>query len=149
MNEPAPVEVIVIPTSYRDDDGITAVVPAPYRARCNTLEDYQHLVDGHIEHVGPIWRGYFGMFINEEGKIYELTLNPIATALAKDWLPEWDAIFGPAVLIGPGVGPGGETLPVDEAAVKLLEHALGLSFEYKEDPAERETSRPTVNPDGG
>lgn len=72
-----------------------------------TLESYQGLVGGLIEAIGGQtdyrghpWHGY----VNEEGKLQDLPVNPRATLLMRQLsgIFPWDYISGQLVLVGEG-----------------------------------------------
>ena len=59
----------------------------------NTLEALQAVVDGHIETIGIV-PGEAVMIVNEEGRLRDMTPNPIASAFAGI------DIVGPALIVG-------------------------------------------------
>jgi hypothetical protein len=67
------------------------------------LTAYRRLVGGHLE-VIHLERPPASLYLNEEGKVLELPLNPRATALL--WMHNasfrgWDLIVGNAFILGP------------------------------------------------
>ena len=59
----------------------------------NTLEALQAAVDGYIETIGIV-PGEAVMIVNEEGRLRDMTPNPIASAFAGI------DIVGPALIVG-------------------------------------------------
>lgn len=65
------------------------------------LEAFQQIVGGYIEPVGLYHMGA-GAYINEEGKIYGLPYNEVASLLCHEQnaIFEFDDIAGPMVVFG-------------------------------------------------
>jgi hypothetical protein len=93
----------------------------------DTLETWQHIVDGHIEHI-EIDPDYTrdGFFLNEEGKYRNLDVNGVATFLARGVLQLGDYINGTVALIGPADEEGRNTAPDLEHWVTVLDHVWAI-----------------------
>ena len=66
------------------------------------LQGFQRLVGGWVENITLLLDGT-SMFINEEGKLNGLPLNPVATAMVEKFIPGFikqDVIVGTAVILG-------------------------------------------------
>lgn len=97
---PTPILMFVHPTT-----------PDPYflHTICD-LKTLQRLVGGLIELVG--FPSGCGCYINEEGKLLNLPVNRIATAIVDTLYPgfaSYDYIVGPAVFVGPIDSEGYDT----------------------------------------
>ena len=72
----------------------------------NSLGSFQAVVGGYIE-------GVFGnvgtMYVNEEGLLRNLPLNPLATVFAQRILGAGVVLHGTALIVGPGDGEGNDT----------------------------------------
>jgi hypothetical protein len=72
----------------------------------NGLGPYQAVVGGYIE-------GVFGnvatIYVNEEGLLLRLPLNPVATYFAQFILGRNVVLHGTALIVGPGDGEGDDT----------------------------------------
>ena len=81
----------------------------------DTLEVYQNLVGGWIEvvHAAGLQHYHSVMVVNEEGMLFDLPVNPLASVLYGDY------IAGDAVVVGT-IGPDFTDIP-DELAEKLLD----------------------------
>jgi len=79
------------------------------------LESLQKAVGGYIEAISC---DNLSFFLNEEGKLNNLPMNPLATLLVKHRIGQHDYIAGDVVVLG-DVDEDGET--------------LGLSFEEMSD----------------
>ena len=75
------------------------------------LKSLQNAVGGYIEAISC---DNLSFFLNEEGKLNNLPMNPLATLLVKHRIGQYDYIAGDVVVLG-DVDEDGET--------------LGLSFE--------------------
>lgn len=84
------------------------------------IEDYQQVVGGWIEGVGL---GLGTMYVNEEGKLKNLPLNPVATKLARasSSIFAADYIAGDVVLVGPADPEGEDTNVRDELLALAVE----------------------------
>lgn len=88
--------------------------------------DYDTLsttVEGMIECV-RLTQG-LNMWVNEEGKLIPLPINPIATLLWEKFYGKTDLISGPAILTA-GADDEGETLGFDQDDADSLTAVLGL-----------------------
>ena len=94
-------------------------------------------VGGYIECVGL--RGDLDMWVNEEGKLQGLPLNPIGTRIWSVFYGPTDTIVGDVIFTG-GVDENGETLGLTdetlhklqwfyETAIEMLQHHLRDLFE--------------------
>ena len=91
-------------------------------ARCTAdeLADMQRIVGGYVEAVDvSIADQRCTIWLNEEGKLSGLPLNPSATKLAEGRLSPDDYIVGDVLITG-GTGPEGETLPIPAEARDAL-----------------------------
>lgn len=82
------------------------------------LEDLQRLVGGYFQ-VVPLPVEGLNAFVNEEGKIYGLPINPRATLATRGTLMRGDYIAGTMVVLGP-VDEDGEHQSADPDAVARL-----------------------------
>ena len=83
----------------KPDGTVTTVYPRDGKEF--SLEELQGLVAGYIEHV--LTRTGKHMFINEEGRLQNLQLNPIATFLYRCYSPATgNAIVGNALVCEEG-----------------------------------------------
>lgn len=87
-----------------------------------TLPWLQGLVGGLIESV-PTFVAGTDAWVNEEGKLCELDLNPIATILTRDQLFDGDYVAGPFVLTG-GADDEGNTLGMTDYQIARAEAQL-------------------------
>jgi len=88
----------------------------------STLAHLQKAVGGHVDVVAL--SPWLDMWVNDEGILLGLPVNPVATRVAATYGPRIP-YFGPVVLTG-GPDPEGATLPLtDEHAAHLV--ALGLA----------------------
>lgn len=82
----------------------------------STLKQMQEAVGGWIEHVQYRRDGMVDIWINEEGKLRGLDINPIATALS--------SVFGYDVLVGDALitrtDENGDTVPLTPADIERL-----------------------------
>lgn len=111
------ITAIVIPVD--SDQPIRVQQLEPY-----DLDAYQQIIGGNLQIIG-LDRPPAAMYLNEEGKFYQLRVNHRATALA--WLhnPDFrgsDVIVGPTLVVGPADRHGNDT-SVPEELVGLLTNA--------------------------
>lgn len=87
------------------------------------LELFQGIVGGLIE---PLSTKEFTMYINEEGKIYNLPLNEIATmiALKHKLISHQDAIVGNVFFVGPVNAYGYDTSLKESTLNRLIEEGM-------------------------
>lgn len=108
---PKPITGIII-----EPDGSTHAFQASSLRRLKAL---QSAVGGYIQVIAST-KG--DMYINEEGKLQDLAVNPRATNLLKRW--GWkmspDCIVGPAVVLGP-CDEDGEPTSIPDAVVLEIE----------------------------
>lgn len=81
------------------------------------LAAFQELVGGYIE---AIYSDSFTAFINEEGRLYNLPPNGLASVLAFRF--GWqraaaDPLLGPVVFVGAGATAQGDVLPVSDELI--------------------------------
>jgi hypothetical protein len=77
-------------------------------------------VGGYIEALGIVVAGKrVTLYLNEEGKLDNLPLNPIATSLTRGVVAEWDLIVGDVVVTGPPDGEGNDTGLAPEVVTAL------------------------------
>jgi Domain of unknown function (DUF3846) len=98
--------------------------PAQTREIEPTLDILQGLVGGNIQVIsGQDWSAY----LNEEGKVDGLPVNPLATLLASGlgwtWLPG-DILVGPVVFCGP-VDDDGAVTSVTARVLELARKETG------------------------
>lgn len=91
-----------------------------------TLEDLQKAVGGYIEAI-PLGSDS-SAYINEEGKLRRLPLNPVATAIAhrKNSLRLNDFIVGPMVILGVPDEDGNDTDIPKSMICELMETEISL-----------------------
>ncbi len=87
-----------------------------------TLSALQGAVGGSVELVSLLPE--LDMWVDEEGILKGLPINPFASAIAHALGARQACYFGPAVFTG-GVDDGGHTLPLTEAQLKTLTECAG------------------------
>jgi hypothetical protein len=105
----------------------TLIIPAALDAEMRVEDaqiDLQYLqaqVGGYIQHVNLEPEIGIGMYMNEEGKLDKLAVNPRATLLASmfEAIRQGDYIVGDVVLVGEADSEGNETGLTDDALAVL------------------------------
>ncbi len=98
----------------RDDDGETVITVQPQETDLSTL---QNLVGGYIERVSIPGLPTAHAYVNEDGLLKHLPVNPAASRLAGQ------SIVGPMIVLGNG--PQGTEGDVPEEIYALLK-AVGV-----------------------
>jgi hypothetical protein len=88
------------------------------------LEQLQSAVGGLVQAID--FTEGLTIWVNEEGKIYGLPVNPKATFLWEKYFGLTDFICGDVIFTG-GTGEEGETLGLDEETAKELRDLLGMN----------------------
>lgn len=91
--------------------------------RMESLRSLQEAVGGWVQAVD--FRDDLTMWVNEEGKLNNLPLNPIATRIWTHFFGETDFIVGNAVFTG-GTDENGDTMFIGEEAETLLKELAKL-----------------------
>ena len=90
------------------------------KATFDDLADYQQAVGGYIEAVDIKVAGHEAtIYLNEEGKMFDLPLNRSVTRLATGRIFEGDYIAGDVVIVG-GVDSEGDTLSLHPDAQAFI-----------------------------
>lgn len=98
------------------DDSLTVVDLDSEQGSYKILSD---AVDGYIEAV--TLNESLSMYVNEEGKIHGLMVNPIATAIFQNRFGKIDTINGNAVVTG-GVDEDGEDMGLTDEQVTRFKY---------------------------
>lgn len=94
----------------------------------NSLASFQKIVGGYIESVGSIFPYPFCMYINEEGKLIELTPNIV--------LPHGDYVAGTLVVLS--TDGEGNNIGLTEAEAERITNILNPLGNYFKEVAEAE-----------
>lgn len=87
----------------------------------DSLKSFQKLVGGLIESVRSVFPEPFSIYINEEGKLLELTPNIV--------LPYGDWVAGTVVVLAHTEDGGNQSLSEEEAGkIATIVNALGINF---------------------
>lgn len=90
----------------------------------NSLEQLQGAVGGLVQAVD--FTDHLTIWVNEEGKLYGLPINPMATFLWEKYFGLTDFICGDVIFTG-GTDEEGETLGLDEETAKELRDFLRMN----------------------
>lgn len=93
-------------------------------AKEGRLDQLQGVVGGWVQAVDFTER--LTIWVNEEGKLVGLPINPMATFLWEKYYGKTDVICGDVILTG-GVDDEGETLGLDEETAKELREFLRMN----------------------
>ena len=87
------------------------------------LEQLQSAVGGLVQAID--FTADLTIWVNEEGKLYGLPINPMATFLWEKYFGLTDFICGDVIFTG-GTGEDGETLGLNEETAKQLREFLRI-----------------------
>lgn len=88
------------------------------------LSFLQEQVGGYVQVIDLVGElEGVSLWVNEEGKMYGLPINEVATYLWEKSFGKTDVIVGNAVLTG-GSDDAGETMPLTDEQVEMITNAL-------------------------
>jgi hypothetical protein len=94
-----------------------------------TYNSVSKAVGGYIEHITlhGVFEGY-SLYINEEGKLLNLPINPVATAIWERVYGRTDFLVGDAVLVSSKTDDEGNELPLSEEQVEKVLELIAEAF---------------------